>query len=158
MSAYHDHYQEYYQDEDPEWRLLCAQEKVQNIVSLCGSIKHARVLEIGAGDGAITQLLCDAQFSTSHHAIEISSSGVEALKNRALPAHVEIDLFDGVTVPFEDDRFDVVILSHVVEHLLLCPQKNAPSSSTRGMRLRSLPTTRRSYVNEVRAPSPSLSR
>ena len=117
MSVYHAHYQENYQDEHPEWRLLCAQEKAQNIISLCGSINHARVLEIGAGDGAITQLLCDAQFSASHHALEISSSGVEAFKSRALPAHVEVGLFDGVSVPFEDDRFDVVILSHVVEHL-----------------------------------------
>jgi SAM-dependent methyltransferase len=117
VSIYHDHYQEYYQDEDPEWRLLCAREKAQNIISLCDSIKHVRVLEIGAGDGAITQLLCQAQFSASHHALEISTSGVEALKSRALPAHVEVDLFDGVTVPFEDNHFDVVILSHVVEHL-----------------------------------------
>jgi SAM-dependent methyltransferase len=51
------------------------------------------------------------------YGIEVSQSAVSATTHRAVRGLRECRLFDGSTIPYEDDRFDLVILSHVVEHL-----------------------------------------
>jgi SAM-dependent methyltransferase len=61
--------------------------------------------------------MCDAQFCVELEALDIAESGVELIKARELPSFVSAQVFDGVTLPYEDQRFDLVILSHVVEHL-----------------------------------------
>lgn len=110
-------YQQFYRQQDLEWRRLSATQKFENIRALTARIPHRSVLEIGSGDGSITQLLCDAQFCEELEAVDISESGIELLKARELPPYVSAHVFDGATVPYPDQRFDLVILSHVVEHL-----------------------------------------
>jgi SAM-dependent methyltransferase len=110
-------YEEYYEDGDSEWRRLCAVQKAESIVSLCSGLPHASVLEIGAGEGSILSRLSELNFGERLHALEISPSGVAAIQNRRISRLVECKLFDGYDVPYEDGKFDLAILSHVIEHV-----------------------------------------
>lgn len=109
-------YDNYY-DGESEWRRLGAVGKVKNIISLCDKFPHNSVLEIGSGEGAILQGLSDQRFGESLYSLEISKSAVEAIKKREIKRLVGCDLFDGYNIPYDDNKFDLAILSHVVEHL-----------------------------------------
>lgn len=69
----------------------------------------ARILEIGAGSG--WQAL---QLSASGHAVD--AVDVDRGGQRPRPAH-PVRLYDGHKLPFEDESFDVVFSSNVLEHI-----------------------------------------
>lgn len=110
-------YSDYYENGDSEWRRIGAIGKVQNILSLCRELPHSSILEIGAGDGSILKRLSEINFGDELYAIEISQSGVDTITNKGIPRVKESKLFDGYHIPYEDDKFDIVILSHVIEHV-----------------------------------------
>jgi ubiquinone/menaquinone biosynthesis C-methylase UbiE len=112
-----ENYDNYYASEDAEWRRLGALDKADNIVRLCGPSRPRSILEIGAGDGSILARLTELHFGEEYYAAEISSSGVAAILARGIPGLVEATLFDGYQLAYEDAKFDVAILSHVVEHV-----------------------------------------
>jgi SAM-dependent methyltransferase len=112
-----DNYDDYYKDGDSEWRRIGAMDKAHNIVSLCGDLPRRSIVEIGAGEGSILKRLSELEFGEALYALEISSSGVEVIRSKNIPRLAECVLFDGYTIPFDDDRFDIAILSHVVEHV-----------------------------------------
>jgi ubiquinone/menaquinone biosynthesis C-methylase UbiE len=102
---------------ESEWCRLGAIDKADNIVGLCRDVPHASILEVGAGEGSILSRLAELGFGEAHTAIEVSESGVEAIRSRSLPTLVECRLFDGERIPFGDGAFDLVVLSHVIEHV-----------------------------------------
>jgi 2-polyprenyl-3-methyl-5-hydroxy-6-metoxy-1,4-benzoquinol methylase len=110
-------YDNYYTDQEAEWRALGAIDKSDNIVAMCADIPHGSVLEIGAGEGSLLQQLAARSFSEELHALEISASGVQAIRSKNIAGLRDCQLFDGYAVPYGNDRFDLVVLSHVVEHL-----------------------------------------
>lgn len=110
-------YADYYAGGDSEWRRLGALGKAANIVSLCEDLEHGSVLEIGAGEGAVTQRLSELDFGEELHALEVSPSGLEAIRAKRIPRLADCRIFDGYRVPYEDDRFDLAVLSHVLEHV-----------------------------------------
>lgn len=109
-------YENYY-DGESEWRRLCSIGKVNNIVSLCGKYPHQNILEIGSGEGAVLQELSDRNFGDCLYSIEISKTAIEAIKTRNIRSLIECKHYDGYTIPYEDKKFDLAILTHVVEHL-----------------------------------------
>lgn len=110
-------YDDYYRTDEAEWRRLGAIDKAANIVRLCERVPHRSLLEIGAGEGSILARLSELGFADELYAVEISSSGVEAIAGRKIPRLVDVALFDGNHVPFDDGRFDVAVMSHVLEHV-----------------------------------------
>jgi hypothetical protein len=109
-------YENYYTGGVSEWRRLGALDKAANIVTLCGHLSLKSILEIGAGDGSILSQLSGLGVGQELHAVEISTSGVDVIKNRNIPRLVQCMLFDGYHLPYAAGRFDLAILSHVVEH------------------------------------------
>jgi ubiquinone/menaquinone biosynthesis C-methylase UbiE len=111
-------YDAQYTTHDNEWRYLGAKQKAENIQRVCQYIeKPSKLLEVGAGDGAILRHLIAANFAQSYAALEISESGIESMKALMLPELSDIRLFDGYNLPYSDNEFDMVILSHVLEHV-----------------------------------------
>lgn len=111
-------YDDYYGDPaESEWRELGAIDKAANVWALCGPMRPASVLEIGAGEGALLQRLADGGFGVRHYALEISASGVECIRRRGIASLVECQRFDGYRVPYADRAFDLAVLSHVIEHV-----------------------------------------
>jgi ubiquinone/menaquinone biosynthesis C-methylase UbiE len=111
-------YNERYRGRSP-WRALGAKYKAKNIIEVCRRAGFAprRVLEVGAGEGAVLADLHDQGFGEELHALEISKSGIGVIEDRQLPRLKSISWFDGYSIPFGDDSFDVVILCHVLEHV-----------------------------------------
>lgn len=110
-------YQDFYTNNDVAWRMLGAKYKAQNIVKVCESINPKKVLEVGAGDGSILHFLNEWNFAPEIYALEIAASGVEKIKERNLKNLKEAQVFDGYTIPYPDNNFDLVILAHVLEHV-----------------------------------------
>lgn len=103
-------------DGTSEWREIGARDKVDNVMRLAARLEPRTVLDIGAGEGAVLEGLSRAGLGQEHHALEISPSGVAAIEGRAIPTLRQVGLYDGYHVPYDDDRFDLAILSHVLEH------------------------------------------
>ena len=110
-------YGDYYNDSITEWREFAAFYKAENIAKLTSDLKISKVLEVGAGEGAILHWLDKWKFAPELYAIEISESGVEYTTKRNIPSLKEIKLFDGYTIPYPDNHFDLVVCSHVMEHV-----------------------------------------
>ena len=110
-------YDRYYEDGPSEWRRLGAEDKAGNIVALCRGIPISSVVEVGAGDGAVLSRLSELGFGGELNAAEISSTGIAAIEARRIPRLAECVRIDGHRLPWEDGRFDLAVLSHVVEHL-----------------------------------------
>lgn len=110
-------YDEFYQKHDEAWRMLGARFKAQHIIDVCAGNSFAKVLEVGAGDGSILSYLADINFAPEYHAVEISDSGVAHIKTRNIKNLKSVLEFDGYRLPFDDDSFDLIILSHVLEHV-----------------------------------------
>lgn len=99
-----------------EWRELGAIDKCANILKLCSQFQHDDILEIGCGDGAILELLSRLGFASRFTGMEISQSAVRCVQNKAIPG-LDIQLFDGYELSFPAKRFDLAVLSHVLEHV-----------------------------------------
>ncbi len=109
------HYDGYYEGQS-EWRHLGAIDKSANIRRAWthANPRHApgRVLEIGCGDGSVLEQLGTVS-GWDVQGVDISASGVSAAQSRGVVAEV----FNGETLPFENRSFDLVVMTHVVEHL-----------------------------------------
>ncbi len=112
-----DAYEKQYENNQKEWREIGARQKALNIIELTHGLTLNKVLEVGAGDGSILQFLSKHNFAGELYAVEISSSALAHIHARNLPQLRQATLFDGYTLPFSDNSFDLVILSHVLEHV-----------------------------------------
>jgi ubiquinone/menaquinone biosynthesis C-methylase UbiE len=110
-------YDEFYHSDNGDWRLLGAKYKAQHIIDVCKGHTFNCVLEVGAGDGSILKLLSEQNFAPKYAAVEISESGVARIKSLNIKGLNLVGVFDGYHLPFGDDEFDLVILSHVLEHV-----------------------------------------
>lgn len=111
-------YDEQYTPAMTAWRELGGRYKAQRIVDLCaGHITPRTILEVGAGEGSILKYLSEWNFGEQLHAVEISRSGIAAIEARQIPKLASVQSFNGYELPFADDAVDLVILSHVLEHV-----------------------------------------
>ncbi len=74
--------------------------------------RGSRVLDLGCGDGALLQHLIQER-ACEGQGVEISSEGFHACIDRGVPV-MRGDIDDGLE-DFEDDSFDVVILSQTLQ-------------------------------------------
>jgi len=76
--------------------------------------RSARILEVGCGDGAFTRSL--AEYSSAITAVDISHGQIEQ-NARAYPEISFLQHDVSARFPFDDDAFDVIWCSEVLEHL-----------------------------------------
>lgn len=114
-------YDEYYgSDHLAHWRELCARDKAANIVVLWRGTRSeasCTVADVGCGDGAVIQELSRQGFGRSFVGFEISRSGLEYARQRRYEKPASFVMFDGTHIPAPDKSFDVVLLTHVLEHV-----------------------------------------
>ena len=110
-------YKEQYAGGSSYWRDIGGKGKAENILKICKGHTFNKVLEVGSGDGSILSWLEKFNFTQQLYALEISESGIAQTKKRDLKSLQDIRLFDGYKIPYEDNAFDLVICSHVIEHV-----------------------------------------
>lgn len=110
-------YNDFYNSNDMQWRMLGAKSKAQNILEVCKALQPEKVIEVGAGDGSILHYLDEWNFGKELYALEIAQSGVDVIKSRKLAKLKEVQVFDGYKIPYADKSFDLVVLAHVLEHV-----------------------------------------
>ena len=108
-------YGDYYDDKVTAKRMLAAQDTLEHIRGLVGARKFGKVIDVGAGEGSLLALLHKDAIADNLYALEISDSGLQAIRARSLP--VEAQSFDGYHIPYADQYFDLVISIHVMEHV-----------------------------------------
>jgi ubiquinone/menaquinone biosynthesis C-methylase UbiE len=100
-------------------------QKAQKIVScieyiLKQTLHNRKILEIGAGSGIISYHVIQA--SNDVISIDISAN---LFRNTFFPENkIQFLLANGISMPFKDETFDIVICNQVIEHI---PRHNQPS-------------------------------
>ncbi len=110
-------YEQQYRQKQGNWREIGAKQKALNIIELAHELAPQKVLEVGAGDGSILWHLSQQNFAPELYAVEIAESAIALIKERQIPQLHRVLPFDGYTLPFADQSIDLVILSHVLEHV-----------------------------------------
>lgn len=122
------------------WRALGAVTKAEHVVRLLEEAHIAgvdTVAEIGCGDGSVLEELARRAIGVSRVGMDISSSAVAIAAGRS--GVTDAQRFDGSRIPAEDAAFDLVIATHVLEHV---PEPDALVSELARV-------TRRALVVEV---------
>jgi ubiquinone/menaquinone biosynthesis C-methylase UbiE len=99
------------------WRMAAAKNKARNIQELAKNIAFSNVLEVGCGEGSILHWLSEWNVCENLNGIDISESGVEVAQSKKIKNVQHLGVFDGYSIPFPDQHFDLVICSHVMEHV-----------------------------------------
>jgi SAM-dependent methyltransferase len=98
------------------WRELGALTKTDHICRLLELIPPPReVLEVGCGEGAVLAELGRRGIGETRSGIDISSAAIRRAAGR--PGVTEARLFDGVRIEAPDRSYDLVICTHVLEHV-----------------------------------------
>jgi SAM-dependent methyltransferase len=100
------------------WRDVGAQGKAANIARAWTKVQRPApsVIEIGCGDGAIAEALSRCDFFASYRGFDISPSGIDQAEARHI-RRAEFRVMARNKVPCEANAADVVVMSHVIEHL-----------------------------------------
>jgi len=106
-----------YTGSEAEWRMLGAKYKALNILELTKDIEPKKVCEVGCGEGSILKWLSDSDFAEQLYGIDISESGIEKTYEKRIKNVIELKVFDGYNIPYPDHFFDLVVCSHVLEHV-----------------------------------------
>lgn len=117
-----DHYEAVYSDaleRQAEWLRRSAGQKADSVEQLLrgNRIKPESVLELGCGTGAVMGELQKRGLAQHYYGIDYSATAIAYLKTAFPDIQCTVADVMETTNVFERDSFDVVICSHVIEHL-----------------------------------------
>ncbi len=116
---YQDLYADYYRtsEETLEKREISAEQTVEYLTGVIGRARYRKLLDVGAGDGNVLAQLDRLRIAEELYALEISPSGIEAIRARHLSALRDAQVFDGYHIAYPDKYFDLAVAIHVLEHV-----------------------------------------
>jgi SAM-dependent methyltransferase len=98
-------------------REISAIQTVDRMARVLANRGFDKLLDVGAGDGNVLLQLDGRGIARELFAVEVSDSGIEAIKSRKIPLLFDARLFDGYKIPYPDKYFDLAIAIHVLEHV-----------------------------------------
>jgi SAM-dependent methyltransferase len=101
-----------------KWLLLGAKEKAKSVIQLTKGLDIKDVLEIGSGTGAVLETLDQLGFGENYYAIEPSEPlYCYMVKRHSISRLVSSESATLENCNLKERRYDLVILSHVLEHV-----------------------------------------
>ena len=97
-------------------RALAAIQSVEHVLQ-ASSGHVTNLLDIGAGEGAVLSEFHRRGFSANLFAVEISKSGIDAIRSRKIPTLRAVNQFDGYHIDAENHEYDLGTAIHVLEHV-----------------------------------------
>ena len=98
-------------------RAVAARQTIEHIKTVLPKPPYGKLLDVGAGEGAVLAELDAAAFAKELYAVEISQSGVEAIKRRCIRSLRSVRQFDGYKIDAPDKAYDIGTAIHVLEHV-----------------------------------------
>jgi 2-polyprenyl-3-methyl-5-hydroxy-6-metoxy-1,4-benzoquinol methylase len=99
---------------DPDKYYRIQRRKIAEISALFNSHPGGRILDIGCGDGFITQII-GKKTSAKMFGIDISSSAAEMSRKRGVECKV-VNI-DREKIPYPEGHFDAVFCGDIIEHV-----------------------------------------
>ncbi|MGY4411663.1 ubiquinone/menaquinone biosynthesis C-methylase UbiE [Bradyrhizobium sp. LB7.1] len=105
-----------------EWRRLGSIDKAANVVASLAAGQDAQsvdeVLEVGCGTGDVLYQLAAKNIANRYVGIEIGDVRAQSAQAHNTYNDVQIHSYDGKTIPYPDEHFDLVYATHVLEHVI----------------------------------------
>jgi len=91
--------------------------RYKNMVELVNNekVKGKKLLDIGCGDGVLSYLFAKEGYEVS--GIDYSDIAIEFAKEKTKNLNIDFRQGSAYELPFEDNSFDIVVSSDVIEHL-----------------------------------------
>jgi SAM-dependent methyltransferase len=117
-----DFYASHYRDRlvrEAEWLRRGATQKADSVERLlrCNGIEPDSILELGCGTGAVITQLQSRGLARRYYGVDYSEEAIAYLKSAAPAIECAVADITETPDPFGEESFDVVVLSHTVEHL-----------------------------------------
>lgn len=91
--------------------------KVRIINQEVGSPKKVKILDLGCGDG-LNAVFFEKYFpGMQYYGIDISKECIRQAKKAIQKSNVSFSMYDGKTIPFDDDSFDIILIACVLHHV-----------------------------------------
>ncbi|HXH60113.1 MAG TPA: class I SAM-dependent methyltransferase [Fimbriimonadaceae bacterium] len=110
-------YDRQYEGNTGEWRDLCGKHKANNVLTVTSGMRFKSVMECGAGDGSVLRHLDASGAFQELTALEISDSAIEQIEKCGAKSLKSVTKYDGLTIPYPDQHFDMAYCTHVLEHV-----------------------------------------
>jgi ubiquinone/menaquinone biosynthesis C-methylase UbiE len=95
-----------------------ARSQASAVVTVAGSWRPRRMVDIGAGTGSMLRVLSQQNFAQEYAAVDISELSVSFINHRPFPSLVGAIKAPAEQLPHKDHQsFDLATLSHVRDHL-----------------------------------------
>lgn len=106
-------------DTEAEWLSRSARQKADSVERLlsAGNIRPESILELGCGTGALLVELQKRKIADHVYGLDYSSHAIEYVRRVAPAIQVAAGDVTDFENPFDRDSFDVIVLSHTLEHL-----------------------------------------
>lgn len=111
-------YGDYYFDEMVLMkRQIAARQTVDHLHSILPNKSFLSVIDIGAGDGSVLEVLCRTNIANELHALEISESGCACIQGKKISKVCSINKFDGYKITADSGCYELGLAIHVLEHV-----------------------------------------
>lgn len=95
-----------------------ARDEVSAVLAVVGDWRPRRMVDIGAGTGAMLRLFSEMGFAQEYAATDVSQLAVSFLNSNPFPGFVGATRVSVDKLPYEDQSFDLAIAAHVLEHVI----------------------------------------
>lgn len=90
------------------------------VCTICQEVKYkkaVKILDLGCGDG-LNAVFFDKYFpGMQYYGVDISKESIRQAEQTIQNGNVFFSVYDGKTIPFDENRFDIILIACVLHHV-----------------------------------------